>query len=123
MNKFMEDAVMGRVVDYIEANYMEKISLEDLEFVAGVSRFALSRVFRKHLGVPPIAWLWAYRTEIAADLLFREPLWSCSEIGYQCGFESPAHFARKFCSHYGWPPGRFRAIKVDGVQDLLNSAC
>jgi transcriptional regulator GlxA family with amidase domain len=107
-NKFMGDIILGRALAYMEANYMEKISISDLEAAAGVSRFALSRAFRRHMGVSPICWLWTYRIQIAAGLLGKEPLWSCSAIAYQCGFESPAHFSRKFRMYFGRPPGMYR---------------
>jgi transcriptional regulator GlxA family with amidase domain len=104
----MGDEIVGRALAYMKSNYMEKISIGDLESVSGVSRFALSRAFRRHLGVPPISWLWAYRVEVAAGMLGHEPHWSCSAIAYQWGFESPAHFSRKFSVHFGRPPGRYR---------------
>jgi transcriptional regulator GlxA family with amidase domain len=109
----MGDVIVGRALAYMKSNYMEKISIGDLEGVSGVSRFALSRAFRRHLGVPPISWLWAYRVEVAAGLLGHEPHWSCSAIAYQCGFESPAHFSRKFSIHFGRPPGLYRLARGD----------
>ena len=107
----MPDSIVGKAIAYMKSNYMEKISISDLENEVGVSRFALSRAFRRQLGITPIGWLWAYRIQMAAGLLGRQRQWSCSAIAYQCGFESPAHFNRKFREYVGRTPGVYRAVR------------
>jgi AraC-like DNA-binding protein len=114
-NHKQEEVRMGfmaveKVVDYIHMNYMEKISTTDLELISGVSRFTLARKFRCQYGQTPINWLWSYRLRLAADLLLKEPNWSCSAIAYHCGFDSPAHFSRKFKYFYGFAPGKYRGL-------------
>ena len=103
------DTVLKRALQYMEQNYMESISFDDLESITGVSRFTLSRSFNRKFGVSPIRWLWAYRVKMAAFLLASRPSWSCTEVAYQCGFETPGHFNRRFRGAYGRPPGHFRA--------------
>lgn len=111
----MQHMAVDRAVTYMRANYMEKISISDLEMAAGVSRYALSRTFRRAFGLPPIGWLWIYRVRLAAELLEQQPNWSCSEIAYQCGFETPAHFSRTFRRVFGRPPGVYRQARRPSV--------
>ena len=105
----MSDASVSLVVvNFMQANYMEKISIDDLESVTGVSRFAILRAFHRQFGATPMRWLWRYRVEIGAKLLDDQPSWSCTDIAYYCGFETPSHFTRRFRAVYGRPPGYYR---------------
>jgi AraC-like DNA-binding protein len=96
------------VVNFMQDNFMEKISICDLESVAGVSRFAILRAFHREFGATPMRWLWRYRVELGAKLLHEQPSWSCSDIAYFCGFETPSHFTRRFNEVYGQTPGSYR---------------
>lgn len=102
------DREVDRAVNHMRECYMERISISDLEVLTGVSRYSLARSFQRRFGVPPMRWLWAYRVKMAAYLLMSKPNWSCTEVGYQCGFETPGHFNRRFRVTYGLPPGLFR---------------
>jgi AraC-like DNA-binding protein len=106
------------VANFMQANYMEKISIDDLESLTGVSRFTILRAFHRHFGATPMRWLWRYRVEQGAKLLHDQPAWSCSDIAYYCGFETPSHFTRRFRAVYGRPPGYFRQNKCR-VQSLV----
>jgi len=116
----MRHISVDKALSYISDNYMEKISIVDLEVATGVSRYALSRTFRRAFGVPPISWLWMYRARLAASLLEQEPWWSCSAIAYQCGFETPAHFNRTFRRVFGQTPGLYRKALVDVAGHSIN---
>ncbi len=99
-------------VNFMQANYMEKISIDDLESVTGVSRFVILRAFHRQFGATPIRWLWRFRVDLGAKLLHEQPAWSCSDIAYYCGFETPSHFTRRFRAVYGRPPGHYRQTKL-----------
>lgn len=124
----MSDASVSLVVvNFMQANYMEKISIDDLESVTGVSRFAILRAFQRQFGATPMRWLWRYRVEIGAKLLDDQPSWSCTDIAYYCGFETPSHFTRRFRAVYGGPPGHYRqnrrksglrAVEHEGLNTL-----
>lgn len=107
------------VVNFMQANYMEKISIDDLESVTGVSRFVILRAFHREFGATPMRWLWRYRVELGAKLLQDQPAWSCSDIAYFCGFETPSHFTRRFRDVYGWPPGHYRRSRLDNPARLF----
>lgn len=99
-------------VNFMQANYMEKISIDDLESVTGVSRFVILRAFHRQFGATPMRWLWRFRVDLGAKLLQEQPAWSCSDIAYYCGFETPSHFTRRFRAVYGRPPGHYRQTKL-----------
>ena len=57
------------LIDYVEANIGETISLDDLAQVAGLSRFYFGRSFHNALGEPPTPYLARRRLEAAKRLL------------------------------------------------------
>jgi AraC family transcriptional regulator len=83
------------------------LSLQDLAAGACVSPSYLSRLFRQHYGIGPVAALELLRLARAATLLVRSNL-SVAAVARDCGFANPYHFSRRFHRRYGQPPGRYR---------------
>jgi AraC family transcriptional regulator len=83
------------------------LSLLDLAAGACISTGHLSRVFRQHYGIGPVAALELLRLARAATLLVRSNL-SVAAVAHDCGFANPYHFSRRFHRSYGQPPGRYR---------------
>jgi AraC family transcriptional regulator len=67
----------------------------------------LSRLFRQHLGIGPVAALELLCLARAATLLTRSNL-RVAAVAHDCGFANPYHFSRRFRGVYGQPPGRSR---------------
>jgi AraC family transcriptional regulator len=74
---------------------------------ACVSSGYLSRLFRHHYGIGPVAAFELLRLARAATLLLRSNL-SVAAVAHDCGFANPYHFSRRFHRVYGHPPGRYR---------------
>lgn len=83
------------------------LSLHDLAAGACISTGYLSRVFRQHYGIGPVAAFELLRLARAATLLVRSNL-SVAAVAHDCGFANPYHFSRRFHRSYGQPPGRYR---------------
>jgi AraC family transcriptional regulator len=83
------------------------LSLQELAAGACLSAGYLSRVFRQHYGVGPVAAFELLRLARAATLLVRSNL-SVAAVAHDCGFANPYHFSRRFHRSYGQPPGRYR---------------
>jgi AraC-like DNA-binding protein len=95
-------------VTYIEEHYMEQLSLEDLMRVCGVSKYSLTRLFKKKFNSPPQRWIWCFRIFVAKNILRYWPSVSCREVAFACGFETPAHFSRMFRTIVGVTPKAYR---------------
>jgi len=67
----------------------------------------VSRLFRHHYGIGPVAAFELLRLARAATLLVRSSL-SVAAVAHDCGFANPYHFSRRFHRVYGQPPGRYR---------------
>ena len=83
------------------------LSLHELAAGACISTGYLSRVFRRHYGIGPVAALELLRLARAATLLARSNL-SVAAVAHDCGFANPYHFSRRFHRIYGQPPARYR---------------
>jgi AraC family transcriptional regulator len=83
------------------------LPLAELAAGACVSPGYLSRLFRRHYGIGPVAAVELLRLARAATLLTRSNL-SVAAIAEHGGFANPYHFSRRFHRVYGQPPGRYR---------------
>jgi len=70
-------------------------------------RSALFRLFRRHLGYGPDAFLTRYRLDRARELLGR-PDRRIGEVAYAVGFRDPATFSRAVRRHLGLTPSEVR---------------
>ncbi len=90
------------------------LTLAQLAAAACVSRSYLSRLSRRHLGVPVIAALEAARLERAAVLL-RRPNASVRHVAAQTGFADPLYFSRRFTALYAASPTALRTSPLPTV--------
>ena len=75
---------------------------------AGVTESHFSRQFRARVGMGFAAYVQLHRLNTAARLLVTGTT-PVSQIAYQVGFATPAHFSKSFSDRFGLSPGRFRA--------------
>ncbi len=94
------------VRDYCHAHLAEKIVLEQLAALCGLSRYQFLRRFEKTTGVTPHAWLTRLRLEHACRLM-RHSNSSIAEVASDVGFYDQSHFNRAFRQAYGVPPSRY----------------
>ncbi len=92
---------MNRVVDHIEQHLDESLTLDGLARVANFSKFHFHRVFRAMMGETLNQFIRRLRVERAAVQLVGNPKKSITEIAIDCGFSSPATFARAFRELFG----------------------
>lgn len=97
-----------RVVEYMEQNLSQDLSLEDLSRVAGLSRFHFLRAFRRATHETPYRHLLRRRVERAQELLRSGDL-SIAEIALQVGFKNSTRFTVAFRRMTNCTPSAFRA--------------
>ena len=95
------------VMEYIENNLDQCIGLAELGAIAGVSRFHITRSFRKSTGISPMEFLEQTRIRRAMTLLRSNEL-RLSEVALAVGFADQSHFTRRFRAITGVTPGAFR---------------
>ena len=98
-----------RVRSYIEENYAENISLEQLAAIAHLSPFHLLRSFRDQMGLPPHTYQIQIRIMHAKHML-RIGL-PCIETAMAVGFADQSHFTKHFKRIVGVPPGLYGGVR------------
>jgi AraC-like DNA-binding protein len=98
-----------RVKAYLESNYPENISLEQLAAIAHLSPFYLLRTFRDCVGMPPYEYLTQVRILQAKRLLSQG--YAIAQVAQQTGFADQSHLTRQFKRFVGVPPGKYQQVK------------
>jgi transcriptional regulator GlxA family with amidase domain len=102
------DAGARRVAEsaaLLRARLTDPPSVDELAEMAGCSPFALIRAFRRHVGLPPHAYLTQCRVDRARALLVDGA--DVASTALAVGFADQAHLTRHFRRHIGVPPARF----------------
>ena len=102
-----EDERIRQVKDFVAANYMKDIRLQELADIVCMSAESFSRFFHNRTGRTPNRYIIDYRLGVAARMLLNTKL-SVSEIGFSCGFNTLSHFNRLFRESKGCTPSEFR---------------
>lgn len=103
----MSDYYIKEAINYIEQNFQNNITIEDIAAVCGINRSYFGKIFRNSIGRSPQEFLMNYRMVKATELLKLTSL-SIAEIGSAVGYENQLHFSRAFKNVYGISPREWR---------------
>ncbi|GAC1439618.1 MAG: AraC family transcriptional regulator [Terriglobales bacterium] len=92
--------------EYLEDNYSENISLDELSRLVQLSGSHLIRIFRAFTGIPPHAYLEQIRVNRAKERL-RLGGSSLADVACESGFFDQSHFTRQFKKRVGVTPGEY----------------
>ena len=79
-------ARINRVIDYIEANLEDELSLRSLAKVANFSAYHFHRIFKGIVGETLNQFIQRRRIEKAASMLIGNPAKPITDIAFDCGF-------------------------------------
>lgn len=99
---------LARVLDYLQEHYGERVRVDTLAGLAGLSVAQLERHFRRVFQLTPQQALTRYRIDAAMQLLLGSD--SIADVGLACGFTDQSAFARKFRSIVGVTPREYRKL-------------
>jgi AraC-like DNA-binding protein len=104
------------VLDYVEHNYHEKITLKHLAAMANMSSYHFCRSFKKITGKPPNEYMNYLRITQAVALL-KESNLNISEIAMTVGFNDSNYFCRLFKKYKQVSPSEIRKINLPLQRD------
>ena len=111
------DRALQRVRDYIAAHATQPIALRDVAAQADLSRWHLTRAFRRRFGVPPHRFQTLMRIDLARRLLANRR--ANAEVAHAVGFADESHFIRWFKRVVRTTPARYRAERpISGMRML-----
>ena len=101
-----------RGLDYIEANYASRCTLEDIAAYAHFSPVYFHGIFKKAIGKTPNEYLAHYRIERAKELLLAENA-EIASIATAVGFSSQSYFNYAFKCAVGQTPSEYRKKSLE----------
>lgn len=96
-----------KAIDFIKADFKNKITLDDITGRMHVSKYHFLRIFKSYTGFSLHEYLNNYRISVSKNLL-KNTNQSISEIALLTGFQDPNSFIRYFKRVTGTTPASFR---------------
>ena len=107
INQDLHNDILKAMMNYVDKNYMNNITLNEVASAGGVSRSLCNSIFNKYTQMTPIEYIMHFRTRKVADLLQSGDL-SMSEIAEQTGFSSASYMAETFKKFYRFSPREYK---------------
>jgi len=98
--------LVSDVVSYINEHLDKELTLDNLAERFFISKFYLSRVFKKHMSVTPHSYITQRRLSQAKQLLYNGI--APTEVYRRCGYSDYSSFFRAFKERYGFSPKQLR---------------
>jgi AraC family transcriptional regulator len=105
----LAEASLRRVIEFIEGNLGQNISLTGLAALTGTGIDVFARNFTARMGVPPYRYVLDRRLLRARALLI-DGSKSIAEIAFELGFSSQAHFTAHFSKVMNISPAAYRLL-------------
>lgn len=100
-------AYLKGVLKEMEHRFQEPLTLDFFARKFGVSKYHLSREFKRYIGTTPNEYLILTRINHAKELLKYSDL-TVEQIAYSCGFHHVSHFIGSFKKHENNTPLQYR---------------
>ena len=95
-----------KILSYIEENYQNKITLNDIARHIHLCESECTRLFKRHMNTTLFAFLQEYRIERSLELLQAgEPI---SAVADKAGFSDPNYYSKVFAKIKGCSPREYR---------------
>jgi len=107
MNKEYKRRI-DRVIQYIEANLVDNISLADVAEVSCFSAYHFHRIFTAIMCETVNDYIVRRRLEKAVNLLIFKTELSVTQVALDSGFSSSANFSKAVKLHFGFSPSQIR---------------
>lgn len=99
---------ISKLLDWIDENCNERITLDELSDISGISKKYLCRVFKKYTSKTPINYINELRIENACYEMTVNGK-NVTEAAYGNGFEDLSYFSKLFKEHKGMSPSKYKS--------------
>ena len=103
---------LNAVLGYIEANYNQRITVEQLADMVCLSEDRFGHLFREGVGQPPLQYINAMRLRKALNML-KTNQYTVTEVADAVGFRDYNHFGRLFRKQYGCTPNEIKRGTIE----------
>jgi len=105
LSKFKKE--VQAVIIYVNAHYMDKLTLDGIADYVGLNREYLSRLFSKETGIGLFQYINEVRMKRAGEMIRSNKQTYVKEVAAAVGFDDPYFFSRKFKDFYGKTPSEY----------------
>ena len=98
--------MLGNMLDYVDRNYRENISLQNVADYLGIGVTYCSKIFHDSMDQDFRTYVNGVRIEEARRLMLAQPDRNIADIALECGFNSLNTFYRAYKNMYSQPPRR-----------------
>ena len=107
VNKDVHNEVLKAMMNYVDKNYMNNITLNEIASAGGVSKSLCNKIFSKYTQMTPIEYIMHFRTRKVADLL-QEGDMSMTQIAEKTGFSNASYMTETFKKFYKFSPREYK---------------
>ncbi len=93
----------AKVIEWIRANYLKPLRVENLAQIAGMSTSTLHHHFRALTSMSPLQYQKQLRLQAARERMLVEGV-DAPSAGFSVGYESASQFNREYSRFFGVPP-------------------
>ena len=108
---------LAPVIEYIEENYPNDMTLDKLAGMLDISPQYLCRLFKECYKMRPFEYLARKRIQVAKQMLVQEG-YSVNEVSQLVGYNDCSYFCSVFKKHEGISPAEFKAHNCPAAQKL-----
>lgn len=101
--------VIRRMTGFVQKNYAEKITLDDIADAGIVCRSRACDLFKAFMKKTPIEYLNDYRISKSMDFLSSTNM-TVTEVSQECGFLNPSYFTEIFHKRMNMTPKEYRNL-------------
>lgn len=96
-----------KAISYIEENFDEKITVDDIAAYVYMNKSYLSEVFTQQVGVSIGSYIEKVRMQAAIEILAQDDK-NIAEVAQQIGYSSQSYFTKVFNKYTGMPPKEYQ---------------
>lgn len=111
VDRVAKTAQVGEIIKYVEDNFLEKISIDELAFLFGTNRSSLCKIFKENTGKTIGDFISYKKTEFAKKEI-TETDKTFTEIAEEMNFDTIHYFSNFFKKQVGCYPKEYRKIQV-----------
>lgn len=100
-------AILSKMIDYVQHNYVRQITLEEIASAGSVGRTKCAQIFHEMVDQTPIEFVNDVRMRVGAEMLDTTSM-PVSDIAKKLGFSSSTFFTRTFKQYMHTTPTAYR---------------
>ncbi len=105
----LESLTIQKAKEFVKANYMHDIMLEDVANHVNLSNFYFSKFFKTKTGISLTDYIISVRMKAAIEL-FKSGQYKIYEISEMCGYKSRKYFSHAFKQYTGYTPSEYQRM-------------